>query len=398
MRIRTIVPIVGIMITAITACTGDVIAPANTIVADEAGNSHDAVKFWESGASVYWNSVARDLVVQYRSSPFAALRSYALVSHAQYSAIVEAQNAQGQVHPSVVAAAARASAVTLKYLYPAEETALNNLVAAEFARPGWPGGQNTDIAAGEAIGQSVGDQIVTAAQADRFFAAWPGTVPTGPGLWFSASTPPAPPVGPMFGLAQTYYLTSPDQFRPPPPPVFGSPEFLAALAEAKQISDTRTAQQTANAQFWAFGAGTVTPPGYWNIQAATLAAQYHLNELKTAHVLAVMNMTGFDALIACHDAKFTYWLLRPTQADPSITVAVPLPNFPSYPSNHACISGAQAKVLAAFFPAESEHLTALANAAAHSRLEGGIHYRFDNETGLRLGREVAGFALSVDAQ
>jgi len=127
----------GMFIIAITACTGDVVAPANTIAADKAWNSRDVVTFWESGASVYWNSVARDLVVKYKSSPFAALRGYALVSHAQYSAIIAAQNAQGQLHPSAASAIAHASVVTLKYLYPAEETTLNSLLAAQLAVPGW---------------------------------------------------------------------------------------------------------------------------------------------------------------------------------------------------------------------------------------------------------------------
>jgi hypothetical protein len=121
-----------------------------------------------------------------------------------------------------------------------------------------------------------------------------------------------------------------------------------------------------------------------------------LNEAAASHVLAVMNMAGFDAIVGCHDAKFTYWLIRPTQADPLINLAVALPNFPSYPSDHACVSGAQSAILGSFFPAEKARLDALAEQAAVSRLEGGLHYRFDNETGLRLGRNVASFALSVD--
>jgi hypothetical protein len=73
-----------------------------------------------------------------------------------------------------------------------------------------------------------------------------------------------------------------------------------------------------------------------------------------------------------------------------------LPNFPSYPSDHACVSGAQTTILAALFPAEKARLDSLAEEAARSRLEGGLHYRFDNETGLVLGRKVAALALSMD--
>jgi hypothetical protein len=38
----------------------------------------------------------------------------------------------------------------------------------------------------------------------------------------------------------------------------------------------------------------------------------------------------------------------------------------------------------------------LAEQAARSPLEGGLHYHFDNETGLALGRKVAALALSID--
>src|SRR5881398_904607 len=52
-----------------------------------------------------------------------------------------------------------------------------------------------------------------------------------------------------------FFLTSPDQFRPAPPPAFGSPDYLAALAEVRSISDTRTADQVNIALSWAKGAG-----------------------------------------------------------------------------------------------------------------------------------------------
>jgi membrane-associated phospholipid phosphatase len=231
---------------------------------------------------------------------------------------------------------------------------------------------------------------------DNFFAPWSGTVPVGPGLWFSTTTPPTPPGGVLFGKAKTYFLLSGDQFRPPPPPAFGSPEFLAALAEVRQISDTRTPEQDAIAKFWAMPVGTYAPSGYWNEQAALLAVQYHLDERRIAHALALMNMVGFDAIVASHDAKFTYWFIRPTQADPGITLAVALPNFPSYSSNHAALSGGMARILAAIFPAEAARLDALADQAAMSRLYAGIHYRFDDDAGLLLGRTIAAFALSLD--
>jgi len=357
----------------------------------------DAVKFWEAGASVGWNAVARGLVIKYNANAFQALRGYAILSTAQYNAAIGAEDAaSGNRHPSPAAAVAGASAAALSYLFPAEAANLDALVTAQLAGAQWPGESQTDPVSGETVGRTVAAGVVARAAADHFFDPWSGTVPVGPCLWFSTANPPAPPVGALFGKARTYFLTSGDQFRPPPPPACGSAEFLAALAEVRHISDTRTPEQDSIVKFWAFPVGTYAPAGYWNDEASRLIVKYHLREREAAHVLALMNMAGFDAVVASHDAKFAYWLIRPTQADPGITLAIGLPNFPSYPSNHATVSAAQATILGAMFPSERTRLAGLAEQAAISRIYGGIHYRFDADVGLALGRRIATLALSMD--
>ena len=377
----------------LVACSESSIAPTS-----QAPAASSAIHFWESNASVYWNSVARDLVVKYRHNAFQAIRGYAALSVAQYNGVVAAEGAATASNrpASPRAAAIGASAVVLKYLFPAEASAIDELAQQQLATPASPTENQTDVAAGEAAGRSAAELVVAHAQADNFFAPWSGTVPTGPGLWFSSSNPPAPPVGVLFGQATPYFLTSGDQFRPAPPPAFGSPEFIAALAEVRQFSDTRTPEQDAIAKFWALPVGTYGPPGYWNEEAARLIVQYRRTEREAAHALALANMAGFDAIIATHDTKYTYWSIRPTQADPGIVLAVGLPNFPSYASNHAALSAAMVEVLSAAFPAERTRLSGLADEAALSRLYAGIHYRFDCDVGLELGRKVAAWALAHD--
>lgn len=348
----------------------------------------NAVKFWDDNGAVYWNGVTNALVVKYGKNPFETIRGFAIVSVAAYNAAVAAEKAgTGRVHPSAHAAVAAASVVALAYLFPGEAAALDTQLEEFLAADGWPGNDNTDVGAGEVIGRDIAAQVVARAQGDRFFAPWTGTVPTGPGIWFSAT----PPVGPMWGQAKTYFLLSGDQFRPPPPPALGSQDFLSALAEVRQIADTRTAEQDRIAKFWA-----ANGPAYFNAQARTLAVQYHRTERETAHLLALMNMTAFDCVVASHDAKFFYWLLRPNMADPLIKLAIPMPNFPSYPSNHAVISAGMMRILGASFPPERVRLDALAAEAALSRIYAGIHYRFDSEVGLALGRAVADWALAHD--
>ena len=145
--------------------------------------------------------------------------------------------------------------------------------------------------------------------------------------------------------------------------------------------------------------GTPTPPGFWLHVASEGIAAHGLSEREATHVYALLGGAIFDALISCWDAKESYWFIRPWQADPSITVvaAVGKPNHPSYPSGHGCVSGAGAAVLGSFFPEERGRFDALATEAGVSRLYAGIHYRFDIETGLQLGRSVAALAIAADA-
>ena len=356
-----------------------------------------ATRFWENSATVSWNEVARGLVIENSSNAFFAMRGFAILGLAQYNALIAAeQGKDGKIHPSPRAAVIGASAVALAYLYPTNAAALETLVDEQLAAPAWPGETHMDPAAGEALGRAAAEQVVERAETDNFFATWTGTVPTGSCLWFSTATPPAPPLGALFGQARPYFLVSGDQFRPQPPPACGSPEYLESLAEVRNISDTRTPEQDAIAKFWALPAGTYQPPGYWNDVAGELAVRYRLNERDAAHLFALMNMVGFDALIASHDGKFAYWHIRPSQADPGIQLAVGLPNFPSYPANHATLSAAMARILGATFPAERARLDGLAEEAALSRVYGGIHFRFDTDAGLVLGRRVAAWALAHD--
>lgn len=390
---RTPSPILSVLAMALTACADPSFGPGT----ESAGSRANAADFPHGSAAVYWNGVARDLVVKHRANAFQAIRGYALLSVAQYNAAIAAERGTpGSIHAVERAAVTGASVAALAYVFPTEAAALETLADDFLAASDGPAGPPRDDATGEALGRAAAALVVARARTDGFSAPWTGTVPTGPGLWFSTTVPPSPPAGPLLGQMKPFLLASGSQFRPPPPPAFGSPEFEAALDEVRQIAATRTAEQDRIAKFWAMPAGTYQPPGYWNEEAARLAVRYRLGERNAAHLLALMNMVGMDAIIATHDAKFAFWLIRPTQADPAISLAVGLPNFPSYPSNHATLSAGMAAILVAAFPAERARLDALADEAALSRLLAGIHYRFDNEAGLRLGRRIAAWALEHD--
>jgi membrane-associated phospholipid phosphatase len=379
----------------VVACSDGAVSPR--VPARAASRSGAA--FAAGLASPEWQDTAASLVAQARFSPQAAGHAYALLGVAQYLAVQRAEAAAGGGRSRLDAdrgAVAGASVVALSDLFPSQATMLASLVVKQAN--GGPGDPHPAFAAGEAIGRSVGGEIVTRAHNDGFSRPFTGTIPSGPGLWISNTNPPTMVAGQLPGVTP-WFLTSADQFRPAPPPAFGSAEFQAALQEILALSDTRTAEQTQIATFWAMNPGTSTPPGFWLNVATDGIAAHGLSEREATHLYALLSGAIFDALIGCWDAKETYWFIRPWQADTSITVvaAVGKPNHPSYPSGHGCVSGAGAAVLGSFFPEERGRFDALAAEAGVSRLYAGIHYRFDVETGLQMGRSVAALAIAADA-
>jgi hypothetical protein len=357
-------------------------------------------------AVLAWNEMARGLVATHATSPPKASRVYALLSVAQHEALQAlsdqqpANSTSGALRPAPArAAAVAASAAVLADLYPQQAAAL--LAARDEqldALRGSGARHSDDVAPAIALGEQTAAAVLERASSDGSDAEWTGTVPAGPGMWYSSLDPARPPLLPLWGMVRPWFMSSGDEFRPGPPPAFGSPEFVRALAEVRSYSDQRTPGQLQIALFWADGPGTATPPGHWNEIAADLIRRYHLDEQRAARVLAYMNTAVMDAGISCWDAKFEYWLIRPSQADPEITTPVGLPNFPSYTSGHASFSGAASEVLGHYFPAERRRMRSLADEAAMSRVYGGIHYRFDSDRGLEAGQAIGRLATLAEVR
>lgn len=348
--------------------------------------SASAVKFWEAGATTAWNELATSLADR---TPIDQGRLYVYLSLAQ----LRAAEAAEAIHPHSPTSAAigGASAAVLNSFFPAYVAEIEAKLDAQQAATPWPGAKHDDFAAGEALGRSIGAKVLTYAAGDRAGLADPGTPPIGDGFWRSNG-------GPIIRgtyRARAFYLASDSQFRPAPPPAFGSPAYLAALGEVRQISDTRTAEQLAIATYWNLQqSGRRNAP--FNNVAVELIRKYHIKDAEAARIMFLMSSAVFDASIGCFDAKYHYWFIRPPQADPLITTPVGLPNHPSYPSAHSCVSGSASGVLIAFFPDDAARLDGMSLEASLSRLYAGIHYRFDMEAGIALGRAVAATALAAN--
>lgn len=373
------------ILTLATGITVLVAACAETSTAPDGANAvpsarvHSPDEFWDVGASVSWNELATDLTTRRVTN---ASRLYAYLSLAQFRA---AQAAKAiRPHPPISSAIGAASAVVLSSFFPDDVAEIEGKLDAQQAQAPWRGAKHEDFAAGEALGRAVGAKVLVYAQSDRVGLADPGTPPVGPGFWQSNGGP----IARGNYRARPFFIASDSEFRPAPPPAFGSRRFLRALAEVRQISDTRTPDQLAIALYWNLNQSGTRNAAMNNL-AVELIRSHHRRDAEAARILFLANAAAFDAGVGCFDAKYHYWFIRPPQADPGIVTAFPVPPHPSYPSAHSCVSGAMTGVLAAEFPRERARLAHVAQEASLSRLYAGIHYRFDMNAGLALGREVA---------
>jgi PAP2 superfamily len=297
------------------------------------------------------------------------------------------------------AVAAGAAARVLRELLPArtnelallEQEAVRSRLFAGAAHP-------SDARAGLALGRAIGERAAIRARNDRSDTQGPVVPPPGDATWIP--TPPAfaPALEPFAGSWRTWNLRSGDQLQPPPPPAYLGKVHRAAIQDVYDVAGALTDRQREIALFWNDGSGSETPPGHWNRIALDLIERGRLSARRAALVLAALNTSQADAFIACWSAKYTYWTKRPVTLirallDPEYLSLIPTPPFPSYPSGHSTTSGAASRILGAFFPARARELAAMAEEAAVSRLYGGIHYRFDNDAGLALGRRIGTVTL-----
>jgi hypothetical protein len=171
-----------------------------------------------------------------------------------------------------------------------------------------------------------------------------------------------------------------------------------------------TEEQAEIALFWADDPGTVTPPGHSLSLTSQILTRESASLAVAAEALFRVGCAASDAFIQCWQTKYTWNLLRPvtyirSHIDAGWSPLVTTPPFPEYNSGHSTQSAAWAEVMTAQFGTdygftdhthdrrglESRHFSSFheaAEEAAVSRLYGGIHYRFGNDSGLDAGRCV----------
>src|SRR5262245_11629636 len=376
----------------------------------------DLINFWDAGSPSYrWNEFALDRVLKNNIGNPRAPRILSYVHVAIYDAMVSAwrlkylhkrirpsalnsslttvlPNPNSPSYPSEHAVAAGAASAVLGYFFPADAEFFRTK-AEEAGRSRLLAGVNypSDVSAGLELGRALAELVIERARTDGSDAVFTGTIPTGPCSWRGTN-----PLDPTAGNWRPWALASGSQFRPGPPPACDSPQMATELSELKNVPRVIPSAGTSFVPirlgyFWQ-GVGTIKP---WIDLTSQKISEYRLdqNPPRAARAYALVHIAYYDALIACFDAKYAYWAIRPNQLDPSIIPLFPNPNHPSYPSAHASLSEAQAAMLSYLFPRDTEFFKSLAKEAADSRVWAGVHYRSDLVAGLAQADAVAGLII-----
>jgi membrane-associated phospholipid phosphatase len=368
----------------------------------------DLIAWWDVGGPVYrWNQIANDELLDHGVLTVMASRHLALVHAAMQDAVVVAWGSKiaygrprpsqldptlavalpvpsSSSYPSEFAAATTAAAEVLAYVFPDRAQVLRGkaeqaIRSRQLAGLEFP----SDAAAGREIGMRIATLAIERGKSDGSDRKWSGTVPEGPGKWKGTN-----PISPATATWKTWVLAAPDVLRPPAPPAWDSPQLKAELGELKAF--VRTPKTNSIAMYWETFGG-LRAFALWNEHARRMILEYGLaaDPPAAARALAAVNIAFYDAAVACWDAKYAYWQIRPSQLDPEFKPLFPPPNHPSYPAAHGCLSTAAATTLARLFPRDAETFLALGKQAAEARMWAGIHYRSDIDAGQALGRAVS---------
>ncbi|HMF88326.1 MAG TPA: hypothetical protein VK575_09615, partial [Gemmatimonadaceae bacterium] len=225
---------------------------------DEAAANRRAAR---AAATAAGDSAALRRIAQ--TQPPFLFRVYTLLSVAQYAA---ANSARDNSAVASDAAVASASAAVLNELF--TDSTVRASIARELARDleqARKGSRGAERAmAGQRLGGDVASRVTAWAPPSlALIGPWSGSIPKGPGMWYSAKG--VPPIGIGMTKARPWLLDSVSQFRPAAPPAYGSPTFQAALEEVRRVARERTPEQAKVAQKW----NAADPWAMWNETASS---------------------------------------------------------------------------------------------------------------------------------
>jgi len=309
------------------------------------------------------------------------------------------------------AAAVAAAHAVLENYFPGNASTLDAAYATSLARIPNGSAKQDGIGVGEAAAAAL---IALRATDDSAPAEFYSPTSTAPGAW--QPTPSCPPAGGIllqWRNLRPFAIERADQFRSAPPPVLTSERYTRGYNEVMRVGSINSAfrpQDRADvARFYA----ATAPVPVWNSAAAQIAVEQGRSMSENARALALMDVAIVDASASVFDTKYSYDFWRPETAihasgDTTWKPYIVTPCFPSYASAHASLSNAARKILERLY-GPRHHFITLSNPAVagvvlqyetfeqithdinDARVYGGIHFRFDQETGAEQGRRVGAY-------
>jgi hypothetical protein len=273
-------------------------------------------------------------------------------------------------------------------------------------------------AGGIATGESAAADLLAARAGDGRFGPFRFTESTLPGAW--RLVPPATVTDPGAWLKDVtpFVLRDSDRFRGRAPHRLGSRAYAIDFNEVKAIGratdSTRTPDQTAAAQYWGTTNATATMASIIRSvasgQGGTLADH--------ARLFARAYTNAADALIVTWRDKARYSFWRPftairgaasdgnnsTVVDPTWTALISAPPYPEHPGGLSAFGSAVADTMQHFYGRDEATFSGttpggvtrqftsfsqLRDDIVEARIWSGIHFRFADEEGAKIGRKVA---------
>jgi membrane-associated phospholipid phosphatase len=247
-------------------------------------------------------------------------------------------------------------------------------------------------------------------------------------------------VAPHWRNVTPFALTAADQFRPAPPPMYPSMQYVQQADAIRRFSARLDDRQKVLAEYWADGPATETPPGHWSLLAQFVSRRDRHDLEADVKMFFALGNALLDASIAVWDCKVEFDYVRPVSAirflyagqlieawggpglGPQLIRGeqfrsyLDTPPFAEYTSGHSAFSAASAAVLhlvtgspnfgATYtFKAGSSTIEPgrtpardvvlawptfdqAADEAGLSRRYGGIHYRQADLESRELGRRI----------
>lgn len=323
---------------------------------------------------------------------------------------------RGSARASQDAAAVTAAYRVLLSHFPAQKTNLDesHAIAMEAVR------DEAAREAGRAIGEAAATLALASGAIDPAIPQTPYRPRTSAGTYIATALPVIEPFTTAF---KPWVLPNLQAVYPPPPPALDSARWARDFDEVKRLggrnSAERTPHQTLMARY------RITPSMMPTLRLVADAPGRSM--VRNARMFALVEMALDDSYMVTLDAKIRYNFWRPVTAirnaeddgnpattpDPAWVPLINTPNHPEYPCGHCTYAASIAEVMKSETgPAPRGGVRVASRSipgaavqvlpswddwvreVSFSRTLGGVHYRFANEAGEKIGRDTAKLALA----